>query len=391
MFEDSKLNPSWRSPNCEKISARYLRKSGIGAVAGMSSKLRQVLTAAVLLLNFTRPAELAAQDIVRLVQECGQGREKSCQELVKIATSAKDSTLRVSAIRGISDQSALSRIALTDPSASVRRSAVVRLSDQNTLRSVVTNDRDSDVRSEAVSRLQDPPTLALIARTDTSAMVRLAAIDHIEDQTVLKEISSSDPDISIRRAALKKISEAGTKAQIAQGGRDGAGSRRQKLTVDDVVELKRVGAANDLIIGQIKKSAPGYDISKNDLVRLFDAGVSTDIIRAMVQRSEEPRETSETENRAAQPGSLPGAWPLDLGENPRVVYLPAISYGPNQWSLVKIANSGTDKTPIRLEAYRADGSTHPASAEFISEPQGEQDIRIEGDQVGFAEPCACSG
>jgi len=147
-------------------------------------------------------------------------------------------------------------------------------------------------------------------------MVRLAAIDHIEDQTVLKEISSSDPDISIRRAALKKISEAGTKAQIAQGGRDGAGdSRRQKLTVDDVVELKRVGAANDLIIGQIKKSAPGYDISKNDLVRLFDAGVSTDIIRAMVQRSEEPRETSETENRAAQPGSLPGAWPLDLGEN----------------------------------------------------------------------------
>jgi len=69
-------------------------------MAGMSSKLRQVLTAAVLLLNFTRPAELAAQDIVRLVQECGQGREKSCQELVKIATSAKDSTLRVSAIRG---------------------------------------------------------------------------------------------------------------------------------------------------------------------------------------------------------------------------------------------------------------------------------------------------
>jgi hypothetical protein len=349
----------------------------------MSSKLTQVLTAAVLLLYFTCPAELAAQDIVRLSQECGQGREKSCQELVKIATTAKDSTLRVSAIRGISDQSALSRIANTDPSASVRRSAVVRLSDQNTIRSVATTDRDSDVRSEAVSRLQDPPALAQIARTDTSAMVRLAAIDRIQDQSVLKEISSSDPDISIRRAASKKVSEPGTKAQIAEGGRDGAGdSRRQKLTVDDVIELKRVGAANDLIIGQIKKSAPGYDISKNDLVRLFDAGVSIEIIRAMVQWSEEPRETSDTANGDAQPGT----WPLDFGENPRIVYLPAISYGPNHWSVVKIANSGTDRAPMRFEVYRADGSTHPASAEFLSEPQGEQEIRVEGAQVGFTEP-----
>jgi hypothetical protein len=340
-----------------------------------------VLAACLVLLCFADPGELnAAQDIARLAQECRQGGQKSCEELAKIATNAKDSTLRVSAVGGINDQSALSKIATTDPSASVRRSAVIRLSDQDALRVVATSDKDSDVRAEAVSRLRDPPALTQIAKTDRNAMVRLAAVDRIEDQTVLKEISTSDPDSSIRGAARRKISDPAMKPQRATRGQNDVGATgAQRLTVDDVLKLKRDGAADDLIVDKISKSAPGYDLSKSDLVRLFDGGLSTDVIRAMVQRSEQPAGRSDIANGDEQAG-------IDVGDNPRIVYLPAIGYGSGQWSVVKIANSGEERTPVRLEVYRSDGSTHPASSEFMVEPNGEKEIRIEGAPTGYLEP-----
>ena len=105
------------------------------------SKPIPVLAGGLLLLCYAMPVELnAAQNISRLGQECQQGRQKSCKELARIATTAKDSTLRVSAVGGISDQRELSKIATTDPSASVRRSAVIRLSDQGALRVVATSE-----------------------------------------------------------------------------------------------------------------------------------------------------------------------------------------------------------------------------------------------------------
>ena len=346
------------------------------------------ITTAVLILGFVFPAELAGEaDIVRLGRECRQGHNRACEDLLKLAKTSKDSTVRVSAVSEISDQSALARIANTDVSASVRRAAVVRLTDQDALRSVATGDKDSDVRSEAVRKLKDAAAAAQIARSDPSAMVRQAALELIEDVTLLKEIAASDPDLSIRRAAARKIADAagGTNAKAAPAGRDNAAeANTKKLTVDEVIKLKKLGIADDLVIGQIQKLAPGYDISTDDLIALKSAGVSDEVVRAMVARSKQPVGGGEGSKEGNEPGADPP--PAPFGDYPRVVYLPAIDYGPNQWSAVKIVNAGTERMPVRLEAYRADGSKHPATTDLVAEPQQEMEIRVEGTKSGYAEP-----
>jgi len=334
------------------------------------------------MLGFVCPSKLAGEaDIVRLGRECSQGRNRACEELVKLAKTSKDSSVRVSAVSEISDQGALARIANTDVSASVRRAAVVRLTDQDVLRAIATGDKDSDVRSEAVRKLKDGAAAAQIARSDPSAMVRLAALELIEDVTVLREIAASDPDLSIRRAAARKIAGAavGTNSKVAS-----AEANTKKLTVDEIIKLKKLGIADDLVIGQIQKLAPGYDISTDELIALKSAGVSDEVVRAMVARSKQPAGGGEGPKEGNEPAAGPP--PAPFGDYPRVVYLPAIDYGPNQWSAVKIVNPGTERMPVRLEAYKADGSKHPATTDLVAEPQQEVEIRVEGAKSGYVEP-----
>ncbi len=71
-------------------------------------------------------------------------------------------------------------------------------------------------------------------------------------------------------------------ALIGFSGVIGAGER---LTNDSIIELQQSGLAEDLIIRKIETSESEYDLSTDGLKRLKTAGVSDNIIRAMIGRS----------------------------------------------------------------------------------------------------------
>jgi hypothetical protein len=65
------------------------------------------------------------------------------------------------------------------------------------------------------------------------------------------------------------------------------GQGASTLTVDDVIKMVQVKLADDLVISQIKGSGKPFRLSTDEMVRLKNAGVSDEVIRAML----DPRET----------------------------------------------------------------------------------------------------
>ena len=71
--------------------------------------------------------------------------------------------------------------------------------------------------------------------------------------------------------------------------------------------------------------------------------------------------------------------PLLSGQNPvRTLYIPALAYGPNEWSIVRLTNSGATRQSVRIEAYGESGELLPLEPSYDVEPGATRDVRIDG-------------
>jgi hypothetical protein len=60
---------------------------------------------------------------------------------------------------------------------------------------------------------------------------------------------------------------------------------KKGLTVDDVIRMSKAGLSDDIIIQQVRKQAPHFDLSADQLIQLKSARVSDRVINAMIEPS----------------------------------------------------------------------------------------------------------
>jgi hypothetical protein len=79
--------------------------------------------------------------------------------------------------------------------------------------------------------------------------------------------------------------------------------------------------------------------------------------------------------------------PILFGQSPaRTFYIPALAYGPNGWSIVRLTNSSATRQTVRIEAFREDGTTLPLDPAYDVEQGATRDVRIE-EKSAEAEMC----
>jgi len=130
--------------------------------------------------------------------------------LFRPAWESKDHKRALAAVRQITDQDKLTRIATTASREEIRIEAIERLTSQDTLAHLATTDdkRLSDsalVRQIAIKRLSDQALLAAIAETDSVRSVRLAAAERLTDQDWLLAVAQGKGNLDVRLAAARKL------------------------------------------------------------------------------------------------------------------------------------------------------------------------------------------
>ena len=127
----------------------------------------------------------------------------------------KDPFVRADAVKELSDQVLLAKVALNDKDSSVRGTAVEKLNDQALLVGIALKDDSGSVRMSAVRNLTDQTLLARIAETDRDANVRLNGVLKLTDQTLLAKIAIKDPKNVVRYAAIEKLTDQALLAEVA--------------------------------------------------------------------------------------------------------------------------------------------------------------------------------
>ena len=105
---------------------------------------------------------------------------------------------RIEAIRQLTDQTALAKIARNDKKPLVRTVAVGKLNDQTVLAEIAQGDKDWGVRKEAIWGLTDQAVLAEIVKNDKRYDLRGLALSRIHDRARLMEIGRNDKDARVR-------------------------------------------------------------------------------------------------------------------------------------------------------------------------------------------------
>ena len=76
--------------------------------------------------------------------------------------------------------------------------------------------------------------------------------------------------------------------------------------------------------------------------------------------------------------------PVLCGQTPagavpgRTWYIPALGYGPDAWSIVRIANPAATRRTAQVDVYRQSGERMPLPSTVEVEPGASVDVRIEG-------------
>lgn len=122
---------------------------------------------------------------------------------------------RMKAVRMISDQNVLARVALEDKDGSVRVEAAKRLTSQETIAKVALEDRSAFTRSAVIELITDQRVLAKIAMEDRSRLVFEAAVKRLEDQDALSEVALKHSDEAMRMVATRHLTNQAVLAKIA--------------------------------------------------------------------------------------------------------------------------------------------------------------------------------
>ena len=82
----------------------------------------------------------------------------------------------------------------------------------------------------------------------------------------------------------------------------------------------------------------------------------------------------------------PALWAQSPASESRIWEIPALAYGPNIWSVLRLANRSDTPRSVRLEVYREDGNRVPIAAGVDLAPREMREIRIDSPN-GVEESC----
>ena len=79
----------------------------------------------------------------------------------------------------------------------------------------------------------------------------------------------------------------------------------------------------------------------------------------------------------------------------QVRYIPALAYGPQVWSILRLSNSSDSARTIHIEVFRENGERLPIGPEFEVGPHATRDVRVDGGtstpEMGWARVLEASG
>ena len=111
------------------------------------------------------------------------------------------------------------------------------------------------------------------------------------------------------------------------------------LTVDKVVEMKKAGLSDELILKQVAKMPKGMDLSVEDMLKLKNGNVSESVINALM----DPK-------LATQPAA-PAAAPVAPVPEPAPVAAPAVQPAPSGPTPSALAVASTQKRVLALNEF----------------------------------------
>ena len=198
---------------------------------------RNALVSAFCALLFTNILVAAnVKDVDGLIGKCAHGDRKACGKLTaavreltdqallaKVAVESKDPVVRGAAVRKLTGQALLAKIALEDEAPDVRGAAVGKLTNQALLAKIAVESKDPVVRGAAVEKLTDQAVVrgaAVGKLTYQALLAKIAAIGKLTDQALLAKIALDDEDPVVRGAAAGKLTDQAVLAKIAVESED---------------------------------------------------------------------------------------------------------------------------------------------------------------------------
>lgn len=173
--------------------------------------------------------------------------------LAKIAVEDKDRYVRSAAANKLTDQSLLEKIAVEDKTDVVRYNAVMKLTDQAMLEKITVEEKDRNVRLAAAKKLTHQALLEKIAVADNDWNVRLAAVEKLTNQEVLDKIVVEDNEKVVRKAAVEKLTNHALLAKIAMEDKDWVVRLAAVEKLTDEVVLEKIAAEDKN--GVVKEAA----------------------------------------------------------------------------------------------------------------------------------------
>jgi hypothetical protein len=141
--------------------------------------------------------------------------------LTHLAKTAEDEYLRLEIVMQKLDveacQSLLAEIATQDPSGYVRNAATNKLSSPDALIAVAMTKTGGESSFDAVRKITDEKTLQKLAREAGDGSVRAQAVSKIavKENALLLSIATSDADWMVREAAVKRLDAAANQDELA--------------------------------------------------------------------------------------------------------------------------------------------------------------------------------
>src|SRR5437868_8480591 len=74
-------------------------------------------------------------------------------------------------------------------------------------------------------------------------------------------------------------------------------ARRTTNIVDDVIRMQKAGIAEDEIVAFVRKGESRMDVTADDMIALHDAGVSRNVIKAVLDESDARGERRDRDGR----------------------------------------------------------------------------------------------
>ena len=128
-----------------------------------------------------------------------------------VAGEGRDKYVRSAAVRKLTDQTLLAKIAVSDQAPEVRCAAAEKLEDQTLLTDIIISESNREVRQTGIRKLFGHDTA-----------VRRAAVDQLTNQALLAKVAVDDWDEVMRLKSVIKLHERERLREVAEAGRIGA-------------------------------------------------------------------------------------------------------------------------------------------------------------------------